>query len=364
MTIATTREALRKALAMVTPAANARSSMEILAGVLFSASDAGVALSCSDAVSISASAPLECKHNGEAFVLVADTARKVIEAMPEGDLSLALAERHVVVTGGSSTVKLPFFDARDFPTIPRMPESSGKVSAATLARLLSATRHSARPGHPSKDGTHIRIGDGKIAVTTTGGHSFARAWDSCEGAFLEAFVPSAGVAAILKALSLAEDDAEVSIAVVGARLFVAHVAVQLYDEKAPSFESSLLKLKRVSDIRVPRDALLGAIRRVMITADDTEVILSFQHERELVVSSRSTNGETSTTLPANVPDADRIHVSGRLLLEQLEQLPDDETCIQLTGGQTSPLLFESTNYKGLAMPMTPGVRDARATART
>ena len=359
MTIQTTRSALLSALSAVVPASATKSAHAILDGVLVSPSPFGVQLCCTD-LTVAATAEVACEQSGATFVVVAALLRKVVDAMPEGPLALTHdgEKGRVTVKGGRSTSKLPTRDAADFPKVPSAPAGGATVKAGVLKRVLIATRHAAKVGDavPNKDGTHLLIKAGKCMTTSTNGHEIARAWDACEeGAPVDALVPSTGVAAILRAIDRCGPDEDVTVVRSDRHLFVSGVSVLLYEEKPMPADKVIASSAGKAEIRVQRAELIAAIKRAVVTADEHGHVLLACRGAEVTVSAGSQAGDTGTVLQAiAAPDERDILCDAHYLLGQLEQVPDDETCIRYREGDAlAPLVFESATYVGVLSPMRP-----------
>jgi DNA polymerase-3 subunit beta len=274
--------------------------------------------------------------------------------MPEGPVELSLKDDHLIVRAGRSTTKLPTRAAADFPAVASAPEGSPVIKASVLRRVIGDVRHVIAAGDPSpvRDGTHIKIDNGIVTATASNGHCVARSWESVEGrvAPLDAFVSSAGIAAIARALD-AHGDEDVPIACSGGRLFVAGVSVLLYDDKPPPTDVLMAKLSAKHELRFSRAEMVAAIKRAVITADDAKVTIDAAPEG-LTVSSGSGTGATTTALSGVAPEGIRIIVASAYLLNQIDRVPDDETVVQLNSADgLAPLVFRSSSYLGVVMPM-------------
>lgn len=358
MTIQTTRADLRAALALVTPAADPKSSIAIMDGVMVEPCEGGARLSCTGGI-MAASTVLACDGGQDAFVVTADTFRRVIDSLPDGEVKLTAKDGRVTIAGGNSKAKLPTRDAREFPKIHQAPEAQAKIEVQTLRKLFWATRHGSQIGStmPAMDGTCLVAEDGAITATAAHGHGVARAWAKCETiGKLAAHVSSSVVIAILKAIAALDADDIVPLAVEGQRLFVAHASAQMYGEEPAATDRILRAIKTPDKLTINREQLIAAVKRVGITADCAHVQLVSDGEGGLVVSSESVAGESETVLSALGPEC-RILIAAHLLLPHLEQVSEDECEIATdTSKPAEPLVFRSSNYLGVAMPLRPGAR--------
>jgi len=352
--IKTTRDALRNALGSITSASTTKSSIAILDGVKVERTKGGARLSCTDTY-LAAASDIECSGDFDPFVVVAETFRKIVSSMPDGDLTMKTADGKLTIKCGGVTSRLPTRSAEDFPHIATSTDSTGVVIAAgALRRLFGSTRHSAVPSTPARDGAMLAAAGGKAMVTVCGGKSLARRWEACGGGTVEGHIPPAAVAMFMRALSEMEDEAEVTVAVDGTRMFVGNMSAQLYSDPPAPGDQLLAQITTDGSFIANREALIAAVKRVAITADDRSCVqLRFrQDESEIDVASESINGETVTVLKGSAPKSESVLIASDLLLAQLEQLPEDDVEVHLSSlSKPAPLLFKSANYIGIAMPM-------------
>lgn len=353
MTISTTRGALLGALSDVVHAATGKSSLDILDGVLVTPTETGIALRCTD-LAIAATAEVACEHGGESFVVVAAMFRRVVDALPEGPITLSVADGRLTVKAGKTTSRLPVRSGADFPAVPAVPADAFRVKASVLRRVLVSTRHGVNAGDqsPTRDGLHLTAAGGRLTATATNGHVLARAWAECpKGANLDAFVPSAGVAAIVKALDRL-GDGEVAIARDRLHMFVGGVSTRLYDEKPSPADHVLNASRGKHEIRLDRTEFVAAVKRAAITAGEHDKVRLVCAGESVTVRSEAATGETASELSAVAPSELEILCDTHYLLAQIEQVPDDELVIRLRSADgLAALVFESGNYTGLVMPM-------------
>jgi DNA polymerase III sliding clamp (beta) subunit (PCNA family) len=354
MTIQTTRAVLLDALTEVVGASSPKHTLAILDGVRVTPTPGALALCCTDMM-VTANASLPCEHGGESFVVVANTFRKAVDSMPEGPLTQALDKAHLVIKAGRATTKLPFRDAADFPATQSTPAPTVHVKASTLRRVLNASRHAAEVGaqqSPTRDGTYLTMERGKVQATTTDGKVVARAWDSCgDGKPLAALIPSAGCAAIVRALDRYGDD-EVPVAIADSVLFVGQMSARLYDEAPLPADVIFSKSRGEHAIVLPRTELVAALRRATVTAPNAKVKIICRDAGTVFVAAESAAGDTGTEIEGQMPGEMTTIATAANLLDQLEHVPDDEVRIVMnaTNG-LAPMLFESTGYMGVVMPM-------------
>ncbi|MCA1738521.1 MAG: hypothetical protein LC740_06760 [Actinobacteria bacterium] len=153
-----------KKLAMVSRGVSARSTIQLLGGILLEAEDSSVRLSATDMeLSIQTSSPAEVEEGGR-VVVPARIFNDVVRSLPGGELSLAhdRSEGVVRLSARENEYRIRAYAAEDFPQLPKFDEAVAfKMSgeALLLARSVSDGDLALLATVPDRAHAHLRAGE-------------------------------------------------------------------------------------------------------------------------------------------------------------------------------------------------------------
>jgi DNA polymerase-3 subunit beta len=356
--------------------ADRKSSMPILSNILLSAEGPKLLrLAATDLyLAVATNVAADVKQGGTVAVS-ARTLFEIVGKLPEGTATLTVGDNHSVeIRAGKVRYRLPGMPGQEFPALPSPGETEFvSVEAETIASLVRLTEYSI-----SSDDTRPHLagalfeGDGKVVrMVTTDGHRLSKAErkQAEDGSMLNfsMLVPNKGIRELRK---LAEDvkgerskgdDGPVllGVATAGGNAFFrrddVQLSVKLADEQFPPY-AKVIPQSHERRVRVPREALLTALERVSVMANDKSGAVRFSIEpgSMRVASENPDLGESHEELDVDFAgEAIELGFNAKYVRDVLNALVDDEVLLEL-GGQLDPLVIrpsQAGDFVGVIMPM-------------
>lgn len=112
-----------------------------------------------------------------ATAIEAPALRSFVEALPDGDITVATTEKRVKVSAGSRRFSMAIFDPR-FPAVPEMPERDAQylLLSAPLQKILSAIGYAMDEavGHEHMHGVMVQLAKDKLSGVALCGYGAAQ----------------------------------------------------------------------------------------------------------------------------------------------------------------------------------------------
>jgi DNA polymerase III subunit beta len=306
MKVTCAREELTQKLGVVSRGISTRTAVQILGGVLLTASSSRLELAATD-MELSLRASLDAEVEDEGAVVV--PGRLLVELarlLPESEVSLEQkADEGVVrLASGSFESRLHTYTAEDFP---RLPDTQGleryivdqDALLGTIARVSrSASRDESRP---VLTGVLVRFEPGKLVMAATDSYRLSVKETPIEGSLpeLEAIVPAralgelARVAQGAERIELSVHENQVVFGIDGIWLTTRRI-----DGQFPNYKQ-LVPETFEHEVSLPREELLDVVRRIAVMAQRNSPLRLRFAEGELAVSARTQDvGEAEESLPA------------------------------------------------------------------
>ncbi len=199
------RDELLARLQVVGRAVSARSSVQILSGILFDAGDGErpPMLAATD-MELSVRAPLDAEiAEGGRAVLPGRLLLDIVRRLPAGSVSIALAEGGGLATieAGASEYKLHTYGADDYPELPEIDrERLFTVEREAFLEAIERVVHAASrdEARPVLTGVHVELGLGTLTVAATDSYRLAVRTATLDGG------PAEDIQAIVPARALGE----------------------------------------------------------------------------------------------------------------------------------------------------------------
>jgi DNA polymerase III subunit beta len=300
------REELTQKLGVVSRGISTRTAVQILGGVLLSASSGRLELAATD-MELSLRASLDAEVEDEGAVVV--PGRLLVELarlLPESEVSLEQkADEGVVrLASGSFESRLHTYTAEDFP---RLPDTQGleryvvdqDALLGTIARVSrSASRDESRP---VLTGVLVRFEPGKLVMAATDSYRLSVKETPIEGSLpeLEAIVPAralgelARVAQGAERIELSVHENQVVFGIDGIWLTTRRI-----DGQFPNYKQ-LVPETFEHEVSLPKEEVLDVVRRIAVMAQRNSPLRLRFAEGELAVSARTQDvGEADESLPA------------------------------------------------------------------
>jgi DNA polymerase-3 subunit beta len=354
------RDDLIRQLAIVSRAASARTTVQVLAGILLRAEGEGLHLAATDMeLSLRTSLGAAVDTEGAVVVpgkLLVDLAR----LLPGDDVSVEhrQGEGVVEIVSGSATYRIHTYNAEDFP---RLPETSGEMvtidAEALLATATKVSRAASRDeSRPVLTGILVRFEGESLIMAATDSYRLAvkETSMSTPGPELDAIVPArallelARVAQGARELQLGVQENQVLFATDGVLLTTRRIEGQF-----PNYRQ-LLPESFEHELALPREEVLEVVRRVSVMAQRNAPLRLHLAQGELTVSAQTQDvGEARESMPAAFAgDALDIGFNPEFLRDGIESAEGDELRVKLISPlRPAVLQGASDDFSYLIMPI-------------
>jgi DNA polymerase-3 subunit beta len=339
--ITSSRDELAAGVQLVGRAVSARTSVQILAGILLRAGESKLELAATDMeMSLRGTVPAEVEEEGAVVVpgrLLVDIVRLLLPG--EVLLEYQPGEGILRLTSGSSEYQLHTYAADDFP---RLPEPSTERLAqvdreAFLETIGKVGRASSRDeSRPVLTGVLVQLENASLVMAATDSYRLSvkeTALSSTVAAPLEAIVPARALAELARiaqgsnsdTLGIGVQENQVVFQVDGIWLTARRI-----DGQFPNYKQLRPESFEV-EIRLPRDELLDAVRRVGVMAQRNSPLRLRFEEGQLSIHAQTQDvGEARESLPISYSgDVLEIGFNAEFLRDGLESVTETEVRLRL-----------------------------------
>lgn len=335
------KDDLSQALQLVGRSVSTRTSVQILAGILLRAEDGVLALAATDMeMSLRVSVPATVEEDG-AVVVPGRLLVDIVRLLPPGDVTLEhqQSEGVVLLTCGAASYRLHTYNPDDFPRLPDVEASSlfqldRQAFLQTVNRVSRAS--SKDESRPVLTGILMRIEGKTLVMAATDSYRLSVKETSLPadgGQELEAIVPARALGELVRVaqgsqsehIDLGVQDNQVVFAVDGVVLTARRIDGQFPNYKQLRPESFEVEM------RLPREELLEAVRRVGVMAQRNSPLRLRFEEGQLTIQAQTQDvGEAHETLPiAYSGDILEIGFNPDFLREGLESVPETDVHLKL-----------------------------------
>ncbi|MCY4086034.1 MAG: DNA polymerase III subunit beta [Actinomycetia bacterium] len=364
MNIKTSRDVLAEALQAVGRAVSARSTVQILSGILLRAEEQILEAAATDMeVSIRARVTAEVTETGAAVVpgrLLLDITR----VLPAGEVALAYDANEGLLNlrSGSSSYRLNTYAAADYPRLPE--PAPGELFAvpqepffATLARVSrAASRDESRP---VLTGILVRLSGDRLTMAATDSYRLSVKETPLAAACdrdVDAIIPARALGELVRAGQASREE-HLQVAVQDNQVMfgsnAAWLSARRIDGQFPNYEQ-LKPDGFEGEARIGRDELADAVRRVAVLAPrNTAMRLRFADSKLTIRAQTQDVGEAEESLPvAFSGESIEIGFNPQFLLEGVESVDSEEVRIRLINPLRPGLLAgERDDFWYLIMPI-------------
>jgi len=363
MKLSAPREALLEPLQAVIGVVERRQTMPVLANVLLTATEDGVAITATDLeVELVATADMAVEKPGEITV----PGRKLLDicrALPDGQqMSLSLSGDKLTVRSGKSRFTLSTLPAAEFPTVD---DIQGKQAIALpqsqLRRLLEKT-HFAMANQDVRyylNGLLLDVGGERLRAVATDGHRLALCEFTVDGAAAtpqQVILPRKGV---LELQRLVGDGGECSVSIGTNHLRVELDGIRftskLIDGRFPDYERVIPK---PVDTPMMADRLLlsEGLNRIRILANEKYkgVRLEVKDGSLVIQAHNPEQEEAEEEIEVEYGgDAIEIGFNAEYLIAALRALDSEQVRLEFKDAASSCLIQDAGNgdCKYVVMPM-------------
>src|ERR671934_793774 len=356
-----TRGEFAEQLAIAARGLSARSSVQILSGVLLRGGSGEVELAATD-MELSVRTSMQASVEGDGAVVVPGRLLvELVRLLPDADVVLEhKAEESVLhVTSGSAEYRLRTYAVEDFPRLPDV--ATAQLHAIeteplleTIARVgRAASRDESRP---VLTGILVRFESGKLVMAATDSYRLLVKETPIEGESpeLEAIIPARALDELVR-IAQAGDDVGLGVHE-NQVVFVTEdvwLNTRRIDGQFPNYKQ-LLPETFEHDVTLPRAELLDAVRRVAVMAQRNSPLRLRFAEGELTLLAQTQDvGEARESLPAPFSGEPlEIGFNADFLREGVESVAADEIQLRLISPLRPGLIrAEGDEFWYLIMPI-------------
>jgi DNA polymerase-3 subunit beta len=355
------RDELIRQLSIVSRAASARTTVQVLAGILLRSEAGKLELAATD-MEISMRTSLECDVESEGAVVVPGKLLvDLVRLLPAEEVSLEHRQGEGVleIVSGSADYRIHTYNAEDFP---RLPETAGTEmmaidANAVLETAAKVSRAASRDeSRPVLTGILVRFEGEKLVMAATDSYRLAvkETSMSAPGPELDAIVPAR---ALLEVGRVAQGADELQLGVQENQVLFASDGVLLTTRRIegqfPNYRQ-LLPESFDYEVTVNREELLDVVRRVAVLAQRNAPLRLRFAEGELTVSAQTQDvGEGKESLPAGFSgEVLEIGFNPDFLRDGVESADGDDLRVKLISPlRPAVLQGEGDDFSYLIMPI-------------
>ncbi len=365
-------ETFGKKLALVSRGVSARSTIQLLGGILLEAGDGVVRLSATDMeISVQTSSPAEVEEEGR-VVIPARIFNDIVRSLPGGSISLEHDDSGgtVRLAAGENEYRIRTYAADDFPQLPGFDAEaaftmSGDLLVETVEKVSRS--YSRDETRPVLTGILISFEENRVRMVTTDSYRLSiketeLATTAFEGS-REAIIPARAMQEVARIFgSEGEDEVEVSLSENQALFRIGDVlfGTRLIDGNFPEYRR-LLPTTFEREISVNREDLMGTLRRVNLFAQrqtpPVPVSLLFSDGAVEVIVRNGEVGEAHERLPATSEDDFLISFNPGYLLDGVSAIDTEKVVFKLNEALKPGLIVpgvdgeDEPDFLYLIMPM-------------
>jgi DNA polymerase III subunit beta len=364
-------EIFSRRLQLVSRGVSARSTIQLLGGILLEAGDGALKLSATDMeISIQTSSPAEVEGDGR-VVIPARIFNDIVRSLPGGsfELDYDTSEGTVRLVAGENEYRIRAYAADDYPQLPVFPEEGTfRMSGDSLVETVEkvSRSYSRDETRPVLTGILISFEDSRVRMVTTDSYRLSiketeLATTAFEGS-REAIIPARAMQAVSRIFgSEGEEDVEVSLSENQALFRIGDVVfgTRLIDGNFPEYRR-LLPSDFEREIAIPREELIGTLRRVNLFAarqtPPVPVSLSFSEGSVEVIVRNGEVGDAHERLSASSEDEFLISFNPGYLLDGVSAIDSEKVVFKLNEPLKPGLIVPEENggepdFLYLIMPM-------------
>ena len=356
-------EVFSKKLALVSRGVSARSTIQLLGGILLQAGGEAIKLSATDMeISIQTPAPAEIEEEGR-VVIPARIFNDIVRSLPAGRFSLEYDSSGgtVRLAAGENEYRIRAYAADDFPQLPGFEAAgsfrmSGEVLVDTVEKVSRS--YSRDETRPVLTGILISFEDSRVRMVTTDSYRLSiketeLATTAVEGS-REAIIPARAMQEVARIFSGSEEE-EIEVALdqnqalfrIGDVLF----GTRLIDGNFPEYRR-LLPTSFEREISVNREELIGTLRRVNLFAQrqtpPVPVSLSFSEGSVEVIVRNGEIGEAHERLQATSEDEFLISFNPGYLLDGVSAIDSEKVLFKFNEALKPGVIVPGANGDGEA----------------
>jgi DNA polymerase-3 subunit beta len=370
-----------KKLALVSRGVSARSTIQLLGGILLEAEEGSMRLSATDMeVSIQTVAAAEVEEEGR-VVIPARIFNDVVRSLPSGELALShdRSEGVVRLSARENEYRIRAYAAEDFPQLPKFDEAAAfKMSGEALVETVEkvSRSYSRDETRPVLTGILISFEESRVRMVTTDSYrlsiketELATTFDGAR----EAIIPARAMQEVSRIYASSDEErVEVLLSENQALFRIGDVlfGTRLIEGNFPEYKR-LLPNAFEREIPVQREGLIDTLRRVNLFAQrqtpPVPVTLDFSEGAVEVTVRNGEVGEARERLPAGSEDEFHISFNPTYLLDGVSAVDTEKVLFRLNESLKPGLIVpggsddegsdgEEPDFLYLIMPMRAPAR--------
>ena len=345
-------------LALVSRGVSARSTIQLLGGILLEAEEGALRLSATDMeISIQTVSPAEVEGEGR-VVIPARIFNDIVRSLPAGNFTLEYdgSEGTVRLAAGENEYTIRTYAADDYPKLPEFePEGSFRMPGDSLVETVEkvSRSYSRDETRPVLTGILISFEEARVRMVTTDSYRLSiKETELATTPFedsREAIIPARAMTEVSRIFSGSDEgDVEVSLSENQALFRIGDVVfgTRLIDGNFPEYRR-LLPTGFEREISVSREDLMGTLRRVNLFAQrqtpPVPVSLSFTEGSVEVIVKNGDVGEAHEKLPANSEDDFLISFNPGYLLDGVSAIDTEKVKFKLNEALKPGLIVPGEN---------------------
>ena len=366
-------ETFGKKLQLVSRGVSARSTIQLLGGILLEAQGEDLKLSATNMeISIQTSSSAEVQGEGR-VIIPARIFNDIVRSLPGGKFTLEHddSEGMVTLAAGENEYRIRTFAADDYPQLPKFPEEGtfrmpGESLVETVEKVSRS--YSRDETRPVLTGILISFEDSRVRMVTTDSYRLSIKETELATALFdgpkEAIIPARAMQEVSRIFSGSDEGSiEVSLSENQALFQIGDVVfgTRLIDGNFPEYRR-LLPSGFEREIAVSREKLIETLRRVNLFAarqtPPVPVSLSFSEGAVEVIVKNGEVGDAHERLEASSEDEFLISFNPSYLLDGVSAIDSDEVVFKLNEALKPGLIVPQLNgdegepdFLYLIMPM-------------
>jgi DNA polymerase-3 subunit beta len=370
-----------KKLALVSRGVSARSTIQLLGGILLEAEEGSMRLSATDMeVSIQTVAAAEVEEEGR-VVIPARIFNDVVRSLPSGELALShdRSEGVVRLSARENEYRIRAYAAEDFPQLPKFDEAaaftmSGEALVETVEKVSRS--YSRDETRPVLTGILISFEESRVRMVTTDSYRLSIKETELSTTFdgsREAIIPARAMQEVSRIYASSDEErVEVLLSENQALFRIGDVlfGTRLIEGNFPEYKR-LLPNAFEREIPVQREGLIDTLRRVNLFAQrqtpPVPVTLDFSEGAVEVTVRNGEVGEARERLPAGSEDEFHISFNPTYLLDGVSAVDSEKVLFRLNESLKPGLIVpggsddegsdgEEPDFLYLIMPMRDPAR--------
>ncbi|TFW05517.1 DNA polymerase III subunit beta [Oxalobacteraceae bacterium OM1] len=362
--VKTQRDTLLRPLQIVSGIVERRHTLPILANILIRKDGEKVSFLSTD-IEVQITTHAEVGSGGEvaATTVAARKLLDILRALPDGDVSLSLANKRMTVQSGKSRFGLQTLAAEEFPTVAQAEHYNARVTLPqkTLKHLFNMV-HFAMAQQDIRyylNGLLLVVDGKNVIAVATDGHRLAFCQVETDQNFQrqEVIIPRKTILELQRLLEDSEQPVELEIANNQVKLTFADIELisKLVEGKFPDYTRVVPKGYK-NNFTIDRQTLLHALQRAAImTSDKFKGVRWILSPGSLKISSTNADQEDAVEELELDYGGDSIDIGFNVtyLLDVLNNLKGDNINIALGDANSSALITvpDNADFKYVVMPM-------------